>query len=232
MRKTKLKNDSFWQAGTLPFVALWAGSYAAAWMGVLPFIEWIEDISDFSPQIVSNIAIAFILFLTALLHVQIVERLLKHSMRRWMLYSIVGMLITFFTFRDSSMSGTDHTAMLVTSLSLLVPMPLIQTVWLWRRVKAAWLWPLASVVAAMVFVLPLRGGGGGDGLVILAALLHGIVQGGIMRYLWAQPKDTDKAKVDFAENQEMQHTEHLQEIERSNPVWDTDDDQVMQKNAR
>ena len=134
------------------------------------------------------------------------------------------------------MSGSDRTAMLVTSLSLLVPVPLVQTAWLWRRVKAAWLWPLASIVAAMVFVLPLRGGQGGDGIIILAALLHGVIQGSVMRYLWTQPKDTEKSKVDFATNEHsdevsterLNSSTHLQVI----APWATVDDHTAEQKTQ
>jgi hypothetical protein len=237
MRKTKQKNDMFWQAGTLPFVGLWAASYAAAWLGVLYFIEWLDDLDVFylSTQQVSFFAISFILLFSGLLHVQIVERLLKQSMRKWMLYTLVGTVITFFTFRDSSMSGSNQYAMLITSLSLLVPVSIVQTVWLWRRVKDAWLWPLASLVAAIVFILPMRGGSGGDEIMIVATILYGLIQGGIMRYLWTQPKETEKSKVDFAvdddllldgdREQRLKDTQHLHVI----APWSVADEHINEQ---
>jgi hypothetical protein len=232
MRKEKLKNDSFWQAGTLPFVALWAGSYAAAWVGVIALIERLDDIANFSYRETNTIAIAFILIFAALLQVQIVERLLKRSMRGWMLYTALGTVITFFTFYDSSLNGSNHLTVLLTSLSLLVPVPLVQTAWLWRRVKSAWLWPLASIVAAMAFVVPIRDGSGGDEIIIYAALLHGLIQGGVMRHLWMQPRETEKVKFDLAVAAEPIQSSRLQTAETPRATWVYEDDHAAQHKAQ
>lgn len=235
MRKEKLKNDSSWRAGMLPFVGLWASTYAIAWFGVLYFIELLDDLGDFSRQEIDNFAIAFIMIVASLLQVQVVERLLKKSMRGWMLVTLLGTLITFFTFRDSSLSGSDQLTMLITSLSLLVPVPLVQTAWLWRRVKSAWLWPLASLMAAIAFIVPLRSGSGAGELVLFSAALYGLIQGGIMRYLWTQEKEDEKAKVDFDIDQHASHDERasrVQEVGAPPVTWHTRDEAAAQHKAQ
>ena len=234
MRKEKSKNDMFWQAGTLPFVALWAGSYAAVWMALWAVLE-ANVIRGLSNEQTNIFAISFITLGAALLQVQVVERLLKHSMRGWMLYTIVGTLLTFLTFHD--LSGSDA-RMILTKLSLLVPAPLIQTVWLWRRVKAACLWPLASVAAAMVFVLPLRSeySGSSQTLLVIAALLYGLIQGGVMRYLWLQPKETvtEKAKFDIGTDRytDQARTQRLQSSEAPVKPLAYQDERISQRESQ
>lgn len=210
MRKTKAKRDSFWQAGTLPFIGLWACTYGAAW-GTAIFLFEIDAFARALSSMQTNIVgISTVLLVASLLQVQVVERLLKHSMRGWMLYTLIGTIITYFTF--TNVSGGAMWPTMLTVMSLLLPAPLVQTVWLWKRVHGAWLWPLASLVACIVFALPLRGSTP-QHILIWAALLHGLIQGGVIRHLWTQEKMTEKAKIDFATDDDKERMQRLQESE-------------------
>jgi hypothetical protein len=216
MRKLKAKRDAFWQVGTLPFVALWAGSYAIAWGVVLFLFQNVEATRSLSTTQANVLGISTVLLVAGLLHVQVVERLLKHSMRGWMLYTLIGTVITFFTF--SIQKGGAMWPTTLTVMSLLLPAPLIQTGWLWRRVKSAWLWPLASIVACLVFALPLRGSTPQIAL-LWAALLHGLIQGGVMRYLWTHTKNIKSSRIDFATDEADEG--RLQRLQQNEAVLTT-----------
>lgn len=210
MRKTKTKRDAFWQAGTLPFILLWAISYGVAWGAVILLFELAPFTSSLTSTQANVLGISTVLLTSGLLQVQVVERLLKRSMRGWMLYTLIGTVITFFTFRNIEDGAMWPTALTV--MSLLLPVPLVQTAWLWKRVRSAWLWPLASVVACLIFAMPLRGDTGQSTL-IWAALIQGLVQGSVMRYLWTQEKDDEKARADFATHDVEDRIQRLQENE-------------------
>jgi hypothetical protein len=226
MGKTKAKNDSLWQMGTLPFVALWAGSYAAAWTALWLSLETLDDILRFSDGGIIMFAISFITLVPALFHVQLVERLLKQRMRGWMLYTLAGTLLTFIVYTDSSLTSNRF---VLTLMSLFLPAALLQAVWLRRRVQAAWLWPLATIVAGLVFSLPMRSSEEGSPLIMLVSgLLYGLVQGGIMRYLWFQPKETEKAKLEAVHSVE-DHTTHLQDTDATPAPWLYSDENTQRK---
>lgn len=232
MRKEKAKHGSFWQMGTLPFVALWAGSYAASWLGLWLLLSALASAPFIDNDLIPFIAIAFISLVPALIQVQLVERLLKHRMRGWMLYALAGTLLTLITFTDSS-PGSSRFAL--TMMSLFLPVALAQAVWLWRRVHAAWLWPLATVAAGLAFSVPLRSAEDSSTVIfILSGLLYGLVQGGIMRYLWLQPRETEKAKIQAAQTTQPieDRSARLQDTTDTPAPWLSGDDQQAASSSR
>jgi len=69
----------------------------------------------------------------------------------------------------------------------------------------------------------------------LLTVLEILIEGTVMHTLLSHPKDTEKAKSDHAadEHSNVHHErlERLQERERSNPLWDTGDEQTLQSEA-
>jgi L-lactate permease len=231
MRKTKPKNDSLWQIGTIPFVALWAATYAVAWLGIWAVFEWIESLRELSSQQTNLIGISFVSIVPAVLQVVVVERLLKKSMRGWIPASLLGTIMTALLFNDGD--GNDA-RMLLMIFSLFVPLALAQMVWLWRRVESAWLWLLASVVAGIVFSLPMREADGSTLGIVMSGLLYGIVQGVIMRYLWMRPRETAKIKHEFAEDENSTQARlgRLQETDETAVSWAYADDAARQSKTQ
>lgn len=220
MRKAKAKNASpLYERLPAPlglslFIGLWAGSYIASWGLTINLLERIDQAARLTQDQVNIVAISMVLLIAASLQVLVVERLLKRSMRGWMMVSIVGTFVTYFTFK----TNVPNDQIILTVLSLLLPVPFFQALWLHRRVQAAWLWVLASLVACAVFALPLKPGNGSSDMVFMwSCLLYGLIQGGIMRFLWLQPRPMEKAKVQFDAQGDTAHdmTQRLTVSERT-----------------
>lgn len=196
MPKTKLKPDQPPRLGFLPFVILWALTYAGGWFAALGLLSILDRLT--SSELPHNtIAITGVLMLPALLQVPLVERGLNRTMRGWLWATAAGMLITQVTFVNGSPSDGRF---FLTLLSLLLPVALIQTLWLWRqRVRSAWLWPLASVAATVMFtqIMTHANNSSSYQMILLgAAALYGLVQGAIFHHLRQQPSSDEKAKTD------------------------------------
>jgi hypothetical protein len=67
----------------------------------------------------------------------------------------------------------------------------------------------------------------------LPTILEMLIEGAVIHTLLSHPKDIQKAKVDFAadNNSDEARLERLQDRERSNPLWDTDGEQTLQSEA-
>lgn len=237
MRKEKLKHGAFWPARTLPFIALWTGSYIITWLATYLLIAPL-NIYSYLPGIQG---VTFIIFFTtllpALIQTQIVERFMDQSMRRWMLYTGIGAIASsYIVERIMTASRGSDDVLLV--LGLMLPTTLIQAIWLHRRVHTAWLWVLASAVGSLLFALPIRNTTSGPSfLLVVAGLLYGLIQGSIMRHLLMRPKDTEKAKIDFAAEPQADNAGRLERLSTSEHLrviapWAIADEQAQQHETR
>ena len=142
--------------------------------------------------------------------------------------SLIGVLLSLLTSIGSSgfITATPQILPLLEGLRLpiltgaiILPLSLPQFVWLRSRVRSAWLWPLVSIVTVWIvsFVIPQYQAQAryenGNNLVLMATLLHGCMQGGVMRYLWMQEKEKEKAKNEFATDDDEERLQRLQENE-------------------
>lgn len=96
------------------------------------------------------------------------------------------------------------------------------------------MWPLASAAASLVFLIPVNYPGTSTGLYMLAGLLYGLIQGGVMRYLRLQPEEREKAKVDTAQTDETlaDRAVRLQEAQTEDRSEIYREDQSRQHNAQ
>lgn len=77
--------------------------------------------------------------------------------------------------------------------ALLMPMAVIQGIWLWQCVKWSWLWPLLHVAGVLIYT---------QGFTRSPSdmpILYFVVYGLLMALLWTRPKETEKAKIGQAE---------------------------------
>ena len=95
MRKEKQKNGRSLQGLALPFTAVWVGSYLMACFMSYLVMDAVRSnaLRWFSNILLSRLPVLIIFLmmsLPALLQVQLIERLLKRSMRGWMVYSLAA----------------------------------------------------------------------------------------------------------------------------------------------
>jgi hypothetical protein len=175
-----------------------------------------------------NASIAIITIIPALIQVLLAERLLKRRMRGWLWYTLIGMLLTFIPF------SFDSSSAFIGLMKMVLPVALLQTAWLWRRFQGAWLWPLATLVAGALFILSMRIDNSSLPIIVLPGLMYGLVQGAIMRYLWLQPKETEKAKVDALQTTPPieERAARLQDTSDTSAPWIYGDDQRAQRETR
>ena len=214
MDEEKRKNDAPQQFTRSPFVAWWAGSGAGLWM----VLSIVLENRAFSWNILSVPISIFIIigmtFITTMLQRHVVERFLRWPLNGWDRFSTLGSVLSIFVF-----SITQSNNLLTSSLALILPVVLFQTIWLWRHVKLAWVWPLTSLITVWLFVLPIYkaerwwGSGTISFIVLFLGLIHGALQAVIMRHLWTQPKDTEKPKPDVVteEKPDLERIQRLQE---------------------
>jgi hypothetical protein len=60
-----------------------------------------------------------------------------------------------------------------------------------------------------------------------------MLMAGIMCFLWSHPRNTEKAKVDFAADEHTEETriERLQELDSNNPLWEVGDYPTLRSEA-
>lgn len=243
MRKSKAKRDTFWQSQMLPFVIVWTivvgiiGVLSRFWQSApLPFLYNEPQLRVALTLITNTIG-------TGLAQVFLVERLLKKSMRGWMLYTTASLLITllidtpvrtfFFLLFQFWNVGYEFSWLLGT-LAISAPTSLLQALWLHKRVKHAWLWPLMTIPLLGAFTMIRYGDGDYQLLKLITLLSIGVIQAGLMHYFWQHPKDNEKVKIDFDSDHEANQLEQLERLERLRehepdvPLWNTGTDQALQ----
>jgi hypothetical protein len=267
MDKPKRNNDMFLRGRTVTFTILWTASYLVACLISFFLVSIVGAIVPiwFRPWIPRYpvLLISLMMTLPALLHVQIIERVFKQSMRGWLLYSLLGaMLTTLLLLGLNPGSGWSLTSILYDAPIYFLGGTFVQTAWLWQRVtstrrlplfggqalgfapdqklplKAAWLWPIVgvlSLIASFKHPFLLRLMPGTESYFVLWLAIYSLGQGAVMHYLLSRHQDTEKAKVDFATDEDSYHDyvhlERLQEADSSTPLWDTGNDQALQNEA-
>ena len=241
MSKQKRKNNVLLRGRAIPFAALWAGGTLAAGLASLLIATGVGGIvSIYARPFLARYPLLLILLmmtLPGLLHVQIVERVFKRSMRGWMFYTGVGAFLAVFLllFFNPGTYWSLQTILNDAPLYFMVGTA-AQTVWLWRHVKGSWFWPLAGILNVMIaFMQPLtlRVMPGNEILTLVWILLYGLVQGVAMHYLLSHPKDAEKAKVDFMSDEELDDAriQRLRDDAIPDSLWDIGDDQALQSKA-
>jgi hypothetical protein len=252
MRKTKSKRGVFWKDQMLPFVIVWTmsigiiGIVSRLWQSIpLPFLYN-------EPEARVTLSLLTSVIGTGLAQVFLVERLLKKSMRGWMLYTLPSILVTLTVnrFLDTALWRIEINAylypyigfwgyLLLSTLGLNAPTSLLQALWLRKRVKHAWLWPLLTIPLLLAFTAIPYGESNYQLLKLITLLSVGVIQAGLMHYLWSHPRDTEKAKVDAAAHhdahanhlEQFERLERLQEREHETPLCDDSDHQTLQSKA-
>lgn len=205
MRKPKEKRSLRWQTQMLPFAVVWAIAITSAtWIiGILIQILLYPFLTLQGAGVASNFLPTLVV---GLIQVLLVERLLKRSMRRWMLYTTVGGFITVFLIHIVARSilynpnFTPDLYMLVNFIAYYAPAPLLQFFWLRRRVNRAWFWPVISLFVMFLFSIKgflTREYGSGVIEAVVQMVAYGILQASLMHTLWQHPKDAEKTKVDL-----------------------------------
>jgi hypothetical protein len=205
------RKRALWISRILPFVLVWSISLAAIGFMARAFTSLV-----LAPLLPTDqtLLISRLLgtILPALVQVQLVERLLKRSMRSWMPYTLPGVVLTLILMSTVQLllpapqSRFDLT-ILLSVFAFIVPIPLIQALWLQKRVRRAWLWPTAAVFAALAFAAFPSDGSNSHVLWLILTLIYGLMQGTVMHTLWANPIESEKAKVDF-DIDDQSHLEH------------------------
>lgn len=241
MRKTKAKRESFWRKQMLPFVVVWTIGAVLVKIMSSTLVNFLSSMTQQSYPEVSTLTSVIGI---GLLQVFLVERLLKKSMRGWMLYtalSALAILILNEVFLQLFFGPTLFLRTILdnyqplSSFALNVPTALLQAFWLRQRVHRAWLWPLLTI-PLLVISTEIQYGQQNYGLLKMILFLSvGVVQAALMHYFWQHPKQTENTHIDFAEDDESSHEplrlERLQERDQQTPLWDVDDDQVLQSEA-
>jgi hypothetical protein len=168
---------------------------------------------------------SLVTLVVAFVQVQLVERLLKRSMRGWMLFTIAGLVTTWaltfffqqpFVFESPILLSFYEQIGVYTSTILnvfisTVPTALFQAIWLRRQVRdtrEAWLWPLLLITLSAItqglqmYIISNRPYDTDNTATILnimslvMTLIYGVSTGLVMHSLISHPRETQKAKVD------------------------------------
>jgi hypothetical protein len=196
MEAEKKKKNAHRRLGTVSFAALWSGSYALGWS--LP-LALVFGIGSIFPGIVeffslAMLAVGFVAipgFLISLAQHFLIPRRIERPIAGWWWVSSLGWLISgviFYIFTVTpfaSLFGVTLSPMLSTGLAfalIFLPPVLLQTLLLRNQVRRVWLWPLAAVVSAAVFILPpLTNMNSNDFLNVLGGFgFGGLLQGWVM----------------------------------------------------
>jgi hypothetical protein len=240
VQKIKEKRSQHLLVRRLPFAIVWALS--GMMIGTIANIFMATELArNLTIQQAVMTGVLWSSIVGGLVYIVLIERLLKHSMRGWLVYSLMGSAITLFfsNILTSRPIAEPDIFLILMAIVHLVPPLLLQTLWLRQRVQKAWLWMMTVLMTAtvsnMVYTaLPELGRSPVSPLGLVLGLIFGLITGSVMHYLWSHPKDTEKAKVDFATddntNRDHERLARLQdrEHEHHNPLWDVGDDQALQ----
>jgi hypothetical protein len=236
MRKTKAKRDSQSIGTRIPFIALWVLFYFVG-MFINQAFHLTHPTEYLTIDQVNIVSISLGL-IPVLLQVLMIERLYKRSMRGWLAVTILGTFITLLINPWAwPMTGNSDVRFFLNVAAVIVPPLLFQTIWLWRNVKSAWIWP-TLIAARWLFWIAINRffpAVSESPLAWVLTILELMIEAAVLHALLMHPKDTEKAKVDFATDDQSitdhERLERLQEREHSRPLWKGDDHQPLQKEA-
>jgi hypothetical protein len=238
MQKTKIKHDAPLSGRRAPFVVM---SVVIAIIGMAIQSAFLAtNPHRYLPFQQVQIAVFTIGLFPVLLQVLLIERFLKRSMRGWLVSTTIGTLITLLLLSTfTNWSDDSDTIQIVGFVTSFGPTIALQTFWLWRRFKKAWLWPLFIIFVeynATGFLIRFGVNSVTQTIFGVLPIVTAAVQALILYYLLSHPRDTQKAKVDFAtshQSDEHERLEHLQDHERKQhkTLWDSADEQALQSEA-
>jgi hypothetical protein len=253
----KIKRDPNKPSGRIRFVAMWTlGMLLAQVISSLLVAVLTRAVSLFDVTSLFILASGLVLPIRAFIQMQIVERLLKRSMRGWTLYTITGFvttLVVYFMLRVippleesfwNSFQGNGRIYGLLLQSTLLSGLPTLafQTFWLRRHVKQAWLWMLVGVSLMMVSagqqlaIVTLRVDSQSISNVtqILLTLIYWIVPGLAMYHMMTHPREAEKAKTEAAEDDmiSQERLQRLQEAGETADSWAYADDAARQSKTQ
>jgi hypothetical protein len=241
MQKSKIKRDLPPSGRRLPFVmmsmliAVFAILMESGFSATKPY-------SYLTRQQV-EIAVFVMRLFPTLLQVVLIERLLKCSMRGWLVSTAIAAFVTLIIL-GTAMNWSDNLGIiqLVGTLTVFAPVMVFQTFWLWRRFYKAWYWPLIIVLAQYIVpsILVSFGRSSTIGSIFtVLPLMIAAVEASVLYHILSHPKDTEKAKVDAAAHHDA-HANHLEQFERlerlqkrehETPLWDDSDHPALQSEA-
>lgn len=236
MQEPKSKRNSRLSGRILPYAA----------MSILISIIGVMTESAFSATKPFNyltyyqvsIAVFLLRLVPALLQVFLIERFLKQSIRGWFASTALGTLISLLILGTITSWPSNLEIIQITGLlTVYGPQMVLQGLWLQRRVKKAWLWPLSIIFAQ--YMLPsvfMRF----DNLLVISTLfavhpvVAALIQAMTLYFLLSHPRETEKAKIDHSADtraDENARIERLQEVDHSTPLWNSGDEQALQSEA-
>jgi hypothetical protein len=245
----KLKRDVQGQIGLFPFVAIWTIGIVIIQTIAGVVSTWLFSLMDGSvmerlnPLILIN---SLDTLLIAFLQVQLVERLLKRSMRGWTLFTIASLVTSwalYILFQQPFIIESPfllwvygllgaYTSTVVGVLTFALPIALFQTLWLRRHVRDthdAWIWPITTIVIGAVsqglqmYILsnPQYSRDIMPIVNLVMLLIYGVSTGLIMRSLITHPKEMQKAKVDDVDSNLVYSSREARLQDTSNETADT-----------
>ena len=236
MQKTKAKRGSYRNFHLLPYAVLWAVTMSISSV-IFRAFHTIDTSAFLTPQQALIIMKLSGAFLVAFAQAKLTERLLKRSMRGWVIFSMIGNLIVLFVVLNSSLwNPYIRESVTLRSLLLMLSVPIVQMLWLWPRVHKAWLWPAAQFFALIASDVVIRRFHLEMSFAPwLITRLFGVMCGVLMITLWSHPREAEKAKTDHTadkqSNADHERLSRLQEHDRRTPLWDIGDEQALQSEA-
>lgn len=216
------------RVSVIKFLAGWIAGHIVGWLAALALYEMFEDLFRYG-ELANALLISIIPgMIIAVVQMLVVKRGLKRSMRGWLPISFVGWLasaLIYLTYTQNNFGGDILSQLLL----LFLPAGIMQWFWLRQRVKAAWLWIIAAVVSAMVFIVPFGAVGYSyDGwwqyiIFALSGILQGSVTGLMMYTLQNQPQKTAQTAAYTARDEDAA-AKAAERLQASSPKAESDAD--------
>lgn len=196
MEAEKKKKNARPRLGTLPFTGLWAGAYALGWglpiAAVILIISVFPGFIQLFPE--AMVIIGFIAipgFIISLAQHFLIQARTGRAIRRWWLWSSLGWLIgglvfyLFTLYPFNAWISAIESFILNSTLGfgfVFLPHILVQMWMLRRRVRRAWMWPVAALASAALFIMPIIGSSAFLGQFTAAVIIGagGLLQGWVM----------------------------------------------------
>lgn len=196
MEAEKKKKNARPRMGTLSFTGLWAGAYALGWglpiAAVFAMATLFPSFINLFPDLVVMTGfIAIPGFIISVAQHLLIRRRLGQVIRHWWLWSglgwfVGGLILNLFSIDPFSqwINAIQPPVLTATVGFGLVFLPhiLIQAYLLRGRVGRAWMWPMAAIASAALFIMPIYGGTNlsNDFAPLLIFGAAGLLQGWVM----------------------------------------------------
>jgi hypothetical protein len=231
MHKSKRKPSP--PANRFVYALLWAGCLAVAgWLLNNVSLVIMRNLRPSTEQL-EIISVLIGTLVLALVQVVVTERVLKRSMRNWLVYTFLGALCVLLWSDLFPWSALQTPRAFLSSIGWMW-IPVFEMVWLWRRVRYAWLWPVAQVALSQVMRLLLPFSGPLHlPVIMLYSFPQQFVLGLVMYFLWSHVKPSEKAKINAADitNEDEARVKRLQETDRHGDLWEQDNNRALHNKA-